>query len=175
MPVDKQIRLIGRTAQFPKIAETIEVIQSELADIGLNVKIEMMDTASQLQYQMRPFPENAGPYLLMIKHGNQAGDAAFTMDNYMLSDGPQSRLRHSGIRQEDPGGRGAHRPGPPGRLRAAVRRRTPGDHADGVPRPHEGDPRQVGARRLHAQFRHRRRDAAGRDVIHCPEPQPDNS
>ena len=90
VPVDKQIRLIGRTAQFPKIAETIEVIQSELADIGLNVKIEMMDTASQLQYQMRPFPENAGPYLLMIMHGNQAGDAAFTMDNYMLSDGPQA-------------------------------------------------------------------------------------
>ena len=90
VPVDNQIRLIGRTAQFPKIAETIEVIQSELADIGLNVKIEMMDTAGQLQYQLRPFPANAGPYLLMIQHGNQAGDAAFTMDNYMLSDGPQA-------------------------------------------------------------------------------------
>jgi peptide/nickel transport system substrate-binding protein len=50
----------------------------------------MMDTASQLQYQLRPFPANTGPYLLMIMHGNQAGDAAFTMDQYMLSDGPQS-------------------------------------------------------------------------------------
>jgi len=90
VPVDRQIRLIGRTAQFPKIAETIEVIQSELADIGLNVKIEMMDTASQLLYQLRPFPANTGPYLLMIMHGNQAGDAAFTMDQYMLSDGPQA-------------------------------------------------------------------------------------
>ena len=90
MPVDKQIRLIGRTAQFPKISETIEVIQSEFAEIGLNVKIEMMDTANQLQYQLRPFPEDAGPYLLMIMHGNQAGDAAFTMDQYMLSDGPQA-------------------------------------------------------------------------------------
>ncbi|MBS1694659.1 MAG: peptide ABC transporter substrate-binding protein [Actinobacteria bacterium] len=90
VPVDTQIRLIGRTAQFPKISETIEVIQSELSDIGLNVKIEMMDTAGQLQYQLRPFPQNAGPYLLMIQHGNQAGDAAFTMDQYMLSDGPQS-------------------------------------------------------------------------------------
>jgi peptide/nickel transport system substrate-binding protein len=90
VPVDKQIRLIGRTAQFPKISETIEVIQSELADIGLNVKIEMMDTAAQLQYQQRPFPPDTGPYLLMIMHGNQAGDAAFTMDQYMLSDGKQS-------------------------------------------------------------------------------------
>jgi peptide/nickel transport system substrate-binding protein len=90
VPVDRQIRLIGRTAQFPKISETIEVLQSEFAEIGLNVKIEMMDTAGQLQYQLRPFPANTGPYLLMIQHGNQAGDAAFTMDQYMLSDGPQS-------------------------------------------------------------------------------------
>lgn len=90
VPVDRQIRLIGRTAQFPKISETIEVLQSEFAEIGLNVKIEMMDTAGQLQYQLRPFPADTGPYLLMIMHGNQAGDAAFTMDQYMLSDGPQS-------------------------------------------------------------------------------------
>ncbi|WP_319449206.1 MULTISPECIES: ABC transporter substrate-binding protein [unclassified Mycobacterium] len=90
VPVDKQIRLIGRTAQFPNISETIEVLQSEFAEIGLNVKIEMMDTANQLLYQLRPFPQNSGPYLLMIMHGNQAGDAAFTMDQYMLSDGPQA-------------------------------------------------------------------------------------
>jgi peptide/nickel transport system substrate-binding protein len=90
VPVDTQIRLIGRTAQFPNIAETIEVLQSEFTEIGLNVKIEMMDTANQLLYQLRPFPQNAGPYLLMIQHGNQAGDAAFTMDQYMLSDGPQA-------------------------------------------------------------------------------------
>ena len=42
-------------------AETIEVIQSELAEIGLNVKIEMMDTAGQLQYQLRPFPRGRRP------------------------------------------------------------------------------------------------------------------
>ena len=90
VPTDREIRLIGRTAQFPKITETIEVLQSELAEIGLNVKIEMMDTASQLEYQLRPFPPDTGPYLLMIMHGNQAGDAAFTLDQYMLSDGPQA-------------------------------------------------------------------------------------
>ena len=90
VPVDTEIRLIGRTAQFPKIAETIEVMQSEFTEIGLNVKIEMMDTAAQLEYQLRPFPANTGPYLLMIMHGNQAGDAAFTLDQYMLSDGPQA-------------------------------------------------------------------------------------
>ena len=174
VPVDKQIRLIGRTAQFPKIAETIEVIQSELAEIGLNVKIEMMDTASQLQYQLRPFPANTGPYLLMIMHGNQAGDAAFTMDQYMLSDGPQAAY---GTPEFDKKIRAAEALTGQARQDAfaqAVRRGTPGDHADGLPRPHEGDPRQVAARRLHPQFRHRRRDAAGRDDVR-PQTAPTTS
>ncbi|MBM7415969.1 MULTISPECIES: ABC transporter substrate-binding protein [Nocardiaceae] len=89
VPVDTEIRLIGRTGQFPKINETVEVIQNALAGIGLNVKIEMKDTAGTAEFQERPFP-NVGPYLLVIQHGNQAGDAAFTMDQYMRSDGFQS-------------------------------------------------------------------------------------
>jgi peptide/nickel transport system substrate-binding protein len=90
VPVDKQIRLIGRTAQFPKITETVEVIQNELTEIGLNVKIEMMDTAGQLQYQLRPFPDNSGPFITLIMHGNQAGDAAFSVEQYMRTDGAQN-------------------------------------------------------------------------------------
>lgn len=85
-----EIRLIARTAQYPKIDEVVQVVQQELADIGLNVRIQMMDTAAQLEYQLRPFPEDTGPYLLMIQHGNQAGDAAFSLDQYELSNGPQS-------------------------------------------------------------------------------------
>ena len=129
VPVDKQIRLIGRTAQFPKISETIEVIQSELAEIGLNVKIEMMDTPVSCSTSCGRSREGAGPLLLMIMHGNQAGDAAFTIDQYMRSDGAQSCLRHTGIRQEDRRRRSAHRPAAPGRVRRAVRRGAQGDHA----------------------------------------------
>lgn len=90
VPVDRQIRLIGRTAQFPNVSETVEVIQSELADVGLNVKIEMMDTAAQLEYQLRPFPADAGPLMVLIQHGNQAGDAAFSLDQYVKSTGAQA-------------------------------------------------------------------------------------
>jgi peptide/nickel transport system substrate-binding protein len=90
VPVDTQIRLIARTAQFPKITETVEVIQNELSQAGLNVKIEMMDTAGQLQYQLRPFPDNSGPFIALIMHGNQAGDAAFSVDQYMRTDGAQN-------------------------------------------------------------------------------------
>jgi peptide/nickel transport system substrate-binding protein len=90
VPVDIPIRLIGRTAQFPKITETMEVMQSELTEAGLTAKIEMMDTAGQLQYQLRPFPDNAGPFVALIMHGNQAGDAAFSVDQYMRTDGAQN-------------------------------------------------------------------------------------
>lgn len=85
-----QIRLIARSTLFPKVAETAQVIQKSLADIGLNVKIEMVDTAKSVEMQERPFPKDSGPYLMMVQHGNQAGDAAFTLDQYMLSDGYQS-------------------------------------------------------------------------------------
>ncbi|MFW0797181.1 ABC transporter substrate-binding protein [Gordonia sp. CPCC 205515] len=90
VPVDRTIRLIGRTGQFPKINETVEAIQYSLSKIGLNVKIEMMDTSGQMQYQMRPFVAGSGPVLLLVQHGNQAGDTQFTVDQYMISDGYQS-------------------------------------------------------------------------------------
>ncbi len=85
-----EIRLVGRTALFPKVDETVQVIQKALSDLGLNVKIEMMDTTGTTELQERPFPKDAGPYLLLIQHGNQAGDAAFSLDQYLLSDGFQS-------------------------------------------------------------------------------------
>ncbi|MEE3851722.1 ABC transporter substrate-binding protein [Gordonia sp. LSe1-13] len=90
VPVDRTITLIGRTGQFPKINETIENIQYTLSQAGLNVDIRMMDTSGQMQYQTRPFVPGSGPVLLMIMHGNQAGDTQFTLDQYMLSDGYQS-------------------------------------------------------------------------------------
>ncbi|MBY6412979.1 peptide ABC transporter substrate-binding protein [Rhodococcus sp. BP-252] len=89
VPVDAPIRLIGRTGQFPKVNETLEVVQHALSKIGMNVSIEMTDSAGTAEYQERPFP-NVGPYLLVIQHGNQAGDAAFTADQYLKSDGFQS-------------------------------------------------------------------------------------
>ncbi|MFD5322153.1 ABC transporter substrate-binding protein [Streptomyces sp. NPDC127098] len=90
VPVDRRITLIARNSQFPRVAETAEALQYELAEIGLNVRIRMTDTAAHLQYQLRPFPEDAGPVALLIMHGNQAGDAAFTASQYLLSEGPQS-------------------------------------------------------------------------------------
>jgi peptide/nickel transport system substrate-binding protein len=90
VPTDTPIRLIGRNGLFPMVDEVMQVVQQELDDIGLNVRIQMLDTAAQVPYQVRPFVPGAGPYMLLIQHGNQAGDAAFSVEQYMLSDGAQS-------------------------------------------------------------------------------------
>ena len=50
----------------------------------------MLETSQHLTYQVRPFAEDEGAVALMTQHGNQAGDAAFTVDQYMLSTGAQS-------------------------------------------------------------------------------------
>ncbi|MEQ3555032.1 ABC transporter substrate-binding protein [Pseudonocardia nematodicida] len=84
------IQLIARTGQFPRIDQVVQAIAYQLEQAGLTVRIRMMDTAEQTEYQQRPFPPDTGPYLLMIMHGNQAGDAAFSMDQYLRSEGFQS-------------------------------------------------------------------------------------
>jgi len=86
----KQISLVVRSAQFPKITELGQVLQEQLGQAGLNVKLKMLETSQHLTYQVRPFPKDEGAVALMTQHGNQAGDAAFTVDQYMLSNGAQS-------------------------------------------------------------------------------------
>jgi peptide/nickel transport system substrate-binding protein len=85
-----QISLVVRSAQFPKITELAQVLQEQLSQTGLNVKLKMLETSQHLTYQVRPFPDDEGAVALMTQHGNQAGDAAFTVDQYMLSTGAQS-------------------------------------------------------------------------------------
>ncbi|EMY33447.1 family 5 extracellular solute-binding protein [Arthrobacter crystallopoietes BAB-32] len=90
VPVDTKITLVARNAQFPKVTEMSQVLQEQLAQAGLNVELKTVETSQHLQYQLRPFVTDEGPIALLIQHGNQAGDAAFTVDQYMLSDGAQS-------------------------------------------------------------------------------------
>jgi peptide/nickel transport system substrate-binding protein len=87
---DAPISLVVRTAQFPKIQELAQVIQEQLTQAGLTVELKMLETSQHLTYQVRPFAEDEGDIALMVQHGNQAGDAAFTVEQYMLSDGAQS-------------------------------------------------------------------------------------
>lgn len=87
---DTEITIIGRNGIYPKAAEAMEVAQNSLTQAGLKVKIKMLDVNAWLEYLLRPFPKDEGPTLLQAQHGNQAGDAAFTMAQIYGSDGEQS-------------------------------------------------------------------------------------
>ncbi|MFD1539514.1 ABC transporter substrate-binding protein [Nonomuraea guangzhouensis] len=90
VPTDTAITIIGRNGIYPKAAEAMEVVQNSLNEAGLSVKIQMLDVNAWLEYLLRPFPKDAGPTLLQAQHGNQAGDAAFTMGQIYGSKGAQS-------------------------------------------------------------------------------------
>lgn len=91
VPTNEKITIVGRNAQFPKVSELTEVLQEQLSQAGLNVELKMLDTTQQLTYQLSPFVTNEGAIALLIQHGNQAGDAQFTVDQYMTTTGAQSQ------------------------------------------------------------------------------------
>ncbi|TMR97117.1 ABC transporter substrate-binding protein [Nonomuraea basaltis] len=90
VPTGTPITIIGRNGIYPKAAEAMEVVQNSLNEAGLSVKIEMLDVNAWLEYLLAPFPKDAGPTLLQAQHGNQAGDAAFTMGQIYGTKGAQS-------------------------------------------------------------------------------------
>ncbi|SEG92051.1 peptide/nickel transport system substrate-binding protein [Nonomuraea solani] len=90
VPTGTAITIIGRNGIYPKAAEAMEVVQNSLMEAGLSVKIQMLDVNAWLEYLLAPFPKDAGPTLLQAQHGNQAGDAAFTMGQIYGSKGAQS-------------------------------------------------------------------------------------
>ncbi|MEU0588407.1 ABC transporter substrate-binding protein [Streptomyces sp. NPDC006132] len=88
---DTPLTIVGRNGIYPKAAEAMEVVQDGLIKAGLKVRIRMLDVNAWLEYLLRPFPAgDTGPTLLQAQHGNQAGDAAFTMGQIYGSEGAQS-------------------------------------------------------------------------------------
>ncbi|MDQ0746103.1 peptide/nickel transport system substrate-binding protein [Streptomyces africanus] len=88
---DTTLTVMGRNGIYPKAAEAMEVVQDGLIKAGLKVRIKMLDVNAWLEYLLRPFPAgDTGPTLLQAQHGNQAGDAAFTMAQIYGSEGAQS-------------------------------------------------------------------------------------
>ena len=90
VPTDDPITIVGRSEQFPKIDQMGEILQEQLSQIGLNSKLKMAETSTGLQYQVRPFIRDEGAIAMIIQHGNQAGDALFSVDPYMTSHGAMS-------------------------------------------------------------------------------------
>jgi peptide/nickel transport system substrate-binding protein len=88
--LSEEILLAGSVGGSSRSREVYQVIQKNLTDIGLNVKIEFGDDNFTSDLRERPFSDADGAYMLIVQHGNQAGDSVFTMNSYIRSDAFQS-------------------------------------------------------------------------------------
>ncbi len=90
VPVDKEIRLISRTNIFPNVTETMEALTQMWGDVGLNVKLQMLEVAQVLKLGTKPYAPDRQPTLVIDQHDNNTGDASFTILYKYSSDGAQS-------------------------------------------------------------------------------------
>jgi len=90
VPVDEPITIVARADQFPKIAQMTEVLQEQLGETGLNIQVKVAETSVGLQYQVRPFVLDEGAIAMLVQHGNQAGDASFSVESYMTTSAAMS-------------------------------------------------------------------------------------
>lgn len=87
VPVDDEIVLQGRLALYPNSTESMEAVQAMLASVGLNVRLNMMETSAWLEELLAPHAEDRPPSLLQSQHDNTEGDAVFTIGPKFRSDG----------------------------------------------------------------------------------------
>lgn len=92
VPVDKQIRLIGRQAMFSNSNELVEAVAQMLRDVGFNIELTTMEMAQWLKVANKPFANARPPTMLLTQHDNNTGDAAFTAFFKYGSNGRQSEL-----------------------------------------------------------------------------------
>jgi peptide/nickel transport system substrate-binding protein len=92
VPVDDEITLLGRINIYPNATEIMEVLQAMYTDVGLNVKLQMMEVAEWVDILTKPYAEDRGPVVQQSQHDNNNGDAVFTVYNKYHSEGAQSTI-----------------------------------------------------------------------------------
>ncbi|WP_417721071.1 ABC transporter substrate-binding protein [Salipiger sp.] len=92
VPVDTELRLIGRPNMFANSSELVEAVAEMLRGVGFKVKLESLEMSLWLEEANKPFAESRAPTLLLTMHDNNTGDAAFTAFFKYHSDGRQSEL-----------------------------------------------------------------------------------
>ena len=94
VPVDKQIRMVGRLNIYPAASETMEAFLAMFQAIGLQVDLQMLEVAQWDEIYTKPHDPNRPPTLVQGMHDNNNGDAVFTVFNKYHSDGLQSAVKN---------------------------------------------------------------------------------
>jgi peptide/nickel transport system substrate-binding protein len=97
VPVDTEINLVGRNGIYPNGTEALEAMMAMWTDVGLNIKLTMLDVADWTRYLQKPFPADRGPTLLQVQHDNNKGDAAFTVPLLYRSTGSYATLSDTAL------------------------------------------------------------------------------
>jgi peptide/nickel transport system substrate-binding protein len=92
VPVEDEITFIGRLEIYPNATEHAEATMAMLHDVGLNVKLNMVEVAEWVDIYTKPYAEDRPPQLVQTQHDNNNGDAVFTVFFKYHSDGAQSVL-----------------------------------------------------------------------------------
>jgi peptide/nickel transport system substrate-binding protein len=87
VPVEKEIVLYGSEFMQANLSEMLETLVQSWQEIGLNVKIMMVDKIQHSAIRRKPYPTDRGPTMVHELHDNVAGDAFFTMIVYYTSGG----------------------------------------------------------------------------------------
>jgi len=91
VPVDGEIEFVGRIGHFPGVFEVQQAITQMLNDVGLNVRLQMYETAQKNKMQAKPFAAGRPPQIFVDQHDNNKGDAVFTVYSKYHSEGGSSK------------------------------------------------------------------------------------
>lgn len=92
VPVDKEITLYGRNNMHANGEEALQTMIQMWQEIGINIKLKMLESSQWLKLVNKPYADNRPPMLIQEMHDNSFGDAAFTMMFYYTSAGNKSDL-----------------------------------------------------------------------------------
>lgn len=94
VPVDTEIVIIGRHANYAGVTEALEAVLAMLQDVGLNVTLRMIEVGEWNDFYTKPYAEDRGANLFHAMHDNNNGDAVFTVFNKYHTDGAQSVISY---------------------------------------------------------------------------------
>lgn len=70
--------MVGRTGMYPNNAELMEAVMTMYKDVGLNVKLMMVETGVHIRHRDKLRARDVGPTIIENQHDNDKGDAVFT-------------------------------------------------------------------------------------------------
>ncbi|MEM7022722.1 MAG: ABC transporter substrate-binding protein, partial [Pseudomonadota bacterium] len=92
VPVDDEITIIGRIGIYPNATEAAEAMLAMYQQLGLNVKLQMLEVAEWVDILTKPYADDRQPAIQLSQHDNNNGDAVFTVYNKYHTEGGQSTI-----------------------------------------------------------------------------------